>query len=86
MKIETKFNIGEEIFFLNDGKIVSHTIEDINTRSKNIGKEDDAEDTIVTEVSYMVKIGNKNSVLDYNYKSVAEKDAFVTREELIQSL
>jgi hypothetical protein len=86
MKIETKFNIGEEIFFLNDGKIVSHIIEDVNTRSKNIGKEYDAEDTIITEVSYMVKIENKNSISDYNYKSVEDKHAFPSREELIKSL
>lgn len=77
MKIETKKNIGDVIFFLKDGKIISSLIENVNSRTN---KENS------TEVSYMVKVDNPKSFGNYDFKTVNESEAFDSREQLIESL
>jgi hypothetical protein len=83
MKIETRFNIGDEVFFLNDGKIISNLVNSFST-STDLLKTDKPVDN-KTRITYFFQM-EKNSVMGYEYKSVEEKDAFTSREELIKSL
>jgi hypothetical protein len=90
MKIETKKNIGDIIFFLKDMKIISAPIEDVNvawkgTKLASLEKGKIIQDFTVT-ISYMVRIENKDSYAGYDFKTVSESEAFDSREQLIESL
>lgn len=80
MKIETKKNIGDVVFFLHkeNNKIQSAPISKIYTESEN------SDSGIDTEVKYWVKV--LKSGTDWEYKTLKENEVFDSREQLIESL
>lgn len=75
MTIETKYNIGDEVWFIKDNKVQSLKITQLNVLMSLLPKTD----------GYGCKI---NQVVDYsNGKTVlAEYECFPTKEELLKSL
>ena len=74
MKIETKYEIGNKVFFLNDGIIISSDIiEIIVTVDQNI---------IEVQYSCFHKYKEKPNY----YFNLKEKNIFKTKDELINSL
>jgi hypothetical protein len=71
MTIETKYNIGDEVWFMNENKVYVSFIEDVRVKrnSKN------------TKIEYMVESMQKK---DFGLKK--EQDLFPTKEELLKSL
>lgn len=70
MTIKTKFNVGDSVFFIKDGKVQQIEITDIRI---DINKND-------TNIEYI--IGNSA----FNYDICKEELLFSTKEELINSL
>jgi hypothetical protein len=71
MTIETKYNIGDEVWFMNENKVYVSFIEDVRVKrnSKN------------TKIEYMVESMQKK---DFGLKK--EQDLFPAKEELLKSL
>jgi hypothetical protein len=71
MAIETRYNIGDEVWFMNENKVYVSFIEDVRVKrnSKN------------TKIEYMVESMQKK---DFGLKK--EQDLFPTKEELLKSL
>jgi hypothetical protein len=71
MTIETKYNIGDEVWFMNENKVYVSFVEDVRVKrnSKN------------TKIEYMVESMQKK---DFGLKK--EQDLFPTKEELLKSL
>lgn len=71
MKIETKFDVGQEVYFLELGKVVKHTVEELYYYHR--------EDKDKTEYIFRS--------LDNGFKRIRyETEIFATKEELINSL
>lgn len=70
MKIETKFNVDDSIFFIKNGKVEQSKITDIRI---DVNKND-------INIEYL--IGNSA----FNYDICKEELLFSTKEELIKSL
>lgn len=70
MKIETRFNCGEKVFYLNDNKIVQEEIYEINITARG---------GFIVEYLFNRK-GNTSP------HCVNETKVFATKEELINSL
>lgn len=96
MKITTRKSPGDIIFFLRDNKIISAHVNSVNTESKlndtiNTKIDDNATPAVAaslidTKISYTVRIENKLAILGYDFHIVEEKNAFDSREQLIESL
>lgn len=71
MTIETKYNIGDEVWFMNENKVYVSFIEDVRVKRNNKN----------TKIEYMVESMQKK---DFGLKK--EQDLFPTKEELIKSL
>lgn len=71
MDIKTKYNIGDEVWFMNENKACVSFIEDVRVKknSKN------------TKIEYMVESMQKK---DFGLKK--EQDLFPSKEELLKSL
>ena len=71
MTIETKYNIGDEVWFMNENKVYVSFIEDVRVKrnSKN------------TKIEYMVESMQKK---DFGLKE--ESALFPSKEELLKSL
>ena len=71
MTIETKYNIGDEVWLMNENKAYVSFIEDVRVKrnSKN------------TKIEYMVESMQKK---DFGLKK--EQELFPTKEELLKSL
>lgn len=71
MTIETKYNIGDEVWFIWENKVYVSFIEDVRVKrnNKNI------------KIEYMVESMQKK---DFGLKK--ESDLFPTKEELLKSL
>lgn len=70
MKIETKFNIGDTVYFIYNNKIVSEKVYKLYVE-KERGS------------SLSIKYGFE---FQYDYAIINEGNCFVTKEELIKSL
>lgn len=74
MKIETKANIGDEIFFMHENKVTSSTVIDILINvieQKNLYSY-----TTVTKIIYTTK----------QLPKILEECAFLSKQELLDSL
>jgi hypothetical protein len=71
MTIETKYNIGDEVWFMNENKAYVSFIEDVRVKRNNKN----------TKIEYMVESMQKK---DFGLKK--ESDLFPTKEELLKSL
>ena len=74
MKIEIKANIGDEIFFMHENKVTSSTVIDILINV--IEQKDLYSYTTVTKIIYTTKLLPK----------ILEEDAFLSKQELLESL
>ena len=74
MKIETKANIGDEVFFMHENKVTSDTVIDISINvieQKNLYNY-----TTVTTIVYNTK----------RLLKILEENAFLSKQELLESL
>lgn len=71
MTIETKYNIGDEVWFMNENKVYVSFVEDVRVKRNNKN----------TKIEYMVESMQKK---DFGLKK--EQDLFPTKEELLKSL
>lgn len=71
MTIETKYNIGDEVWFMNENKVYVSFIEDVRVKRNNKN----------TKIEYMVESMQKK---DFGLKK--EQGLFPTKEELLKSL
>jgi hypothetical protein len=74
MKIETKFNPGDTIWNIENGKATQFPIETVQIECRING---------ALKIQYFINIGTQK---DFKCKIVDEKNCFATREELIDSL
>lgn len=72
MTIETKYNIGAEVWFMQDNKICSDTITSIHTYR--------------TETISNITYGFGKSIRSQIIAVINERDLFPTKEELLKSL
>lgn len=72
MKIETKFNIGQEVWFMNKNKACSDIITAIHIYT--------------TETLLNTTYGFGNTIRTQIVSTIKESDLFPTREELLKSL
>ena len=72
MTIETKYNIGQEVWFMNENKACSDIITAVNT--------------YVTETFSNVTYGFGNTIRTQIVTTMKESDLFPTKEELLKSL
>lgn len=70
MKIETKFNIGDEIFFMDTNKIKNRII-----RKLSLTMDEKFEQSVMY---YYIE--------DDKYRYISEKSIFATKQELLDSL
>lgn len=83
MKIETKLNIGDTVFFIHEKKIIDSVIRSIKTDTFNSAENaDKGEILIQTAILY---ICNKEAGQRMGVK-VEEPDAFKSKSELLKSL
>lgn len=75
MKIETKYNIGDEVWFIRDNKVQSLKITQLNVLMSLLPKTDG----YGCEINQVVDYGDRRTVL-------AEYECFPTKEELLKSL
>lgn len=71
MTINTKYNIGDEVWFMNENKAYVSFIKDVMVKRNNKN----------TKIEYMVESMQKK---DFGLKK--EQDLFSTKEELLKSL
>lgn len=71
MTIETKYNLGDEVWFMCENKVYVSFIEDVRVKRNNK----------TTKIEYMVESMQKK---DFGLKK--ESDLFPTKEELLKSL
>ncbi len=71
MTIETKYNIGDEVWLIWENKVYVSFIEDVRVKRNNKN----------TKIEYMVESMQKK---DFGLKK--ESDLFPTKEELLKSL
>jgi hypothetical protein len=92
MTIETKYNIGDEVWFMCENKAQQSYIVDIRVKCEKEDAEDlfndcphppIVKDGITIEVFYWVKKLNVACKADWLYR---EQNLFPTKEELIKSL
>ena len=74
MKIETKANIGDEIFFMHENKVTSSTVIDISINI--IGQKNLYKYTTITTIVYNTK----------RLLKILEENAFLSKQELLESL
>lgn len=77
MKIETKYNIGDTLYFLENNKVVTHEVLGVQITI-------DSYDNITTVCNYKqypITAMGANPPIPVN-----EKYAFLTKEELLESL
>lgn len=72
MTIETKYNIGDEVWFMQNNKICSDTITAIHTYR--------------TETISHITYGFGKSIRSQIIAIIDERDLFPTKEELLKSL
>lgn len=72
MTIETKYNIGDEVWFMQDNKVCSDTITAIHTYR--------------TETISNITYGFGKSIRSQIIAVINEQDLFPTKEELLKSL
>lgn len=72
MIIETKYNIGQEVWFMNENKACSDIITAVHT--------------YVTETFLNVTYGFGNTIRTQIVSTIKESDLFPTKEELLKSL
>lgn len=72
MKIETKFNVGDEVWFIRHNKITKGEISIVHTSS----------DGSLTNTSYQIRMSSSPA----DYFELYENEYFATKEELIKSL
>lgn len=72
MTIETKYNIGDEVWFMQDNKVCSDTITAIHTYR--------------TETISNITYGFGKSIRSQIIAIINERDLFPTKEELLKSL
>ena len=75
MKIETKYNVGDNLYFLENNEVVIKEIVDIETWSN----------TNITNIKYGYHLYPPSVMGSNPLKHVNEKNAFFTKEELINS-
>jgi hypothetical protein len=71
MTIETKYNIGDEVWFMHNNKVYISFITDVRIKKNNVN----------TKIEYMVESMQK---IDFGIKK--EFDLYSTKEELLKSL
>ena len=78
MRIETKYNINQDVWFIEKGKVVEDTILKIEYNINNKSEE---------EIKYQFKDSDVlNSFYGTKYRIFNESQVFATKEELINSL
>lgn len=82
MEIKTKYNIGDEVYFIHGNKIIHNKIRRIDIsileeRKKNI---------IIPRIEYTIDLGFKTGRISDTLTSRIEFDIYSTKEELIKSI
>lgn len=72
MTINTKYNIGQEVWFMNENKACSDIITAVHT--------------YITETFSNVTYGFGNTIQTQIITTIKESDLFPTKEELLRSL
>lgn len=80
MKIETKFNIGQEVYFMFNNKVQHAEVLEIDVTVTHLNKEcPDAKINCRYEVNFKDIVGG-------GFKFYEEYELFVSKEELLKSL
>ena len=74
MKIKTKFNVEDEVYLIHSNKIVKAKVVEIHTVNFNNNKGSHI------KITYALSLPDKYSI------QVEEKELFVTKQELLDSL
>lgn len=74
---QTKFKIGEVLFFLEDGKIKDSSVDSIRIEIKN---------TLPHDEVYWFRISDINSTAGWKFVTKKHNEVFISRQDLIDSL
>lgn len=81
MKIETKFNEGDVIFFIHDGRVIK-----TNVRGFTITRMAGVDSRYENEIVYLCSSGETPTQKPLVHVKVNEKRAYATKEDLLKSL
>lgn len=88
MKIETKYNNGDTVFFMMQNKVATGEVHQVTTSTPHFPKAE----TTRTQIEYLIYISLECDFYDERSKErihhvlLREKDLFATKEELLASL
>lgn len=77
MKIETKFNVGDEVFVLVGIKLEKRKIHSLKVEVEKDG-------TIKT--NYWLKVDDGDGLFDYHFEIINELKVFTSREDFLNQL
>jgi len=75
MKLQTRFNVDDTIFFLQNSKVKSEKVHSIQIELKEEIK-----------ITYRVIINDCEGIPNYNFATINEDECFASKVELIDSL
>lgn len=81
MEIKTKYNINDEVYFIQGYKIFKRKISDINIYIKK-----DIDKKVISLIEYTIDLELSTGRLGDNYITRLESAIFSTKEELIKSI
>ena len=81
MEIKTKYNINDEVYFIQGYKIFKRKISDINIYIKK-----DRDKKVISLIEYTIDLELSTGRLGDNYITRLESAIFSTKEELIKSI
>ncbi len=82
MEIKTKYNIGDEVYFIHGNKITHNKI----TRIDISIREERNKNVIIPRIEYTIDLGFKTGKISDTLTSRIEFDIYSTKEELIKSI
>lgn len=77
MKIETKFNVGDEVFVLVGTKLEKRIVFSLKVDVENDGK---------IEVKYFFKVQDGEKQNDYHFEIIDESKIFASKDEFLNQL
>ena len=81
MEIKTKYNIGDEVYFIHGNKIIHNKITriDISIRKERNEK-------VIPRIEYTIDLGFRTGKISDTLTSRIEFDIYSTKEDLIKSI
>ena len=81
MEIKTKYNIGDEVYFIHGNKIIHNKITRID-----ISIREERNEKVIPRIEYTIDLGFRTGKISDTLTSRIEFDIYSTKEELIKSI